>query len=113
MAKIIISLIFILICNLEARKSFEQACVECHTTNVPDLATLYFRYLQTYGSTRRVHDAMSAYLSAPDINNSILPPQVVKGFGLHSPISPHELEYYLNIYLEQYDVKKRIKLKHN
>ena len=93
-----------------AQESFDRACVTCHSTNIPDLETIYFRYLQTYGSTQRSQKAMRLYLLHPTIQDSTLPPQVLKGFGLHPPLSPKLLDQMLPIYFERYDLKKRIKL---
>lgn len=115
MAKISYLLIvtIVLVCNSTAfgNDSFDRTCVKCHSTNIPDLETIYFRYLQTYGSTKRSQKAMRLYLQHPTIQNSTLPPQVLKGFGLHAPISPHLLDQMLPHYFERYDLKKRVKFK--
>jgi len=92
-----------------AQESFDRACVTCHSTNIPDLETIYFRYLQTHGSTQRSQKAMRLYLLHPTIQGSTLPPQVLKSFGLHPPLSAKLLDQMLPLYFEKYDVKKRIK----
>ena len=92
-------------------ETFDHACVACHSTNIPDLQTLYFRYLQRYGSTERSFDAMRQYLQNPTIQGSTLPPQVLKSFGLHPPLSPALLDQMIPLYFEKYDVKKRLKFK--
>ncbi|MDD5386109.1 MAG: hypothetical protein PHQ22_02835 [Sulfuricurvum sp.] len=94
-----------------AKESFEHACVTCHSTNIPDLEMIYFRYLQTHGSTKRSQKAMRLYLLNPTIQGSTLPPQVLKSFGLHPPLSPALLDQMLPLYFERYDVKKRIQFK--
>jgi hypothetical protein len=97
--------------NSFAQESFDRACVTCHSTNIPDLETIYFRYLQTHGSTKRSQKAMRLYLLHPTIQGSTLPPQVLKSFGLHPPLSTELLDQMLPLYFEKYDVKKRLKLK--
>ncbi|MGZ5207730.1 MAG: hypothetical protein ACXWB0_01805 [Sulfuricurvum sp.] len=92
-------------------ENFDHACVSCHSTNIPDLETIYFRYLQTYGSTQRSQKAMRRYLQHPTIQSSTFRPQVLKSFGLHPPLSPTLLDQMLPLYFERYDVKKRIKFK--
>ncbi|MGZ8547694.1 MAG: hypothetical protein ACXWVW_03675 [Sulfuricurvum sp.] len=92
-------------------ENFERACVTCHSTNIPDLETIYFRYLQTHGSAQRSQKAMRLYLQHPTIQDSTLPLQVLKSFGLHPPLSPTLLDQMLPLYFERYDVKKRIKFK--
>ena len=115
MAKISYRLIigFFLLLSITAYgdERFDHACVECHSTNIPNLQKLYFRYLQKYGSTKRSFDAMHDYLQHPTMKDSTLLPQVLKGFGLHPPIAPTLLEEMLPLYFEKYDVKKRLKFK--
>ncbi|HQS67924.1 MAG TPA: hypothetical protein PLM93_12125 [Sulfuricurvum sp.] len=102
-----------LLCNITALcdENFDRDCVTCHSTNIPDLETIYFRYLQTHGSIKRSQKAMRHYLQHPTIQGSTLRPQVLKNFGLHPPLSPVLLDQMLPLYFEKYDVKKRIKLK--
>lgn len=115
MAKISYRLILgiLLLFNITAfcSDNFDSACVTCHSTNIPDLETIYFRYLQTHGSTGRAQQAMYHYLQHPTIQGSTLPPQVLKSFGLHPPLSAALLKQMLPLYFERYDVKKRIKFK--
>lgn len=92
-----------------AQESFNRACVTCHSTNIPDLETIYFYYLQTHGSTKRSQKAMRLYLLHPTIQGSTLPPKVLKNFGLHPPLSPALLDQMLPLYFERYDVKQRIR----
>lgn len=94
-------------------QEFDRSCVACHTAHAPDLQNIYSRYLQVYGSQKRSKEAMRRYLLSPKKETSIMPPQALALFGLHSPIPSKNLDSLLNVYFEQYDVKKRIKLKLN
>jgi len=102
-----------LLCNITVLgdENFDHACVTCHSTNIPDLETIYFRYLQTHGSVKRSQKAMRHYLQHPTIQASTFRPQVLKNFGLHPYLSLAVLNQMLPVYFERYDVKKRIKLK--
>lgn len=107
-----IFLFFFFNTSVFAQESFNHACVRCHSTNIPDLETIYFRYLQTHGSTKRSQKAMRLYLLHPTIQGSTLPPQVLKSFGLHPPLSAELLDQMLPLYFDRYDVKKRIKFQY-
>lgn len=115
MAKIpyslIIGLFLLLTSDAFSDEKFERVCVECHSVNIPDLPKLYFRYLQKHGSVNRAYDAMRYYLEHPTVKESVLLPQVLKGFGLHPKIYPELLDEMLPIYFKKYDVKKRLKFK--
>jgi len=109
--RLIVGLFLLLSITAFGDERFDHACVECHSTNIPDLQTLYFRYLQKHGSTSRSFAVMRHYLQNPTIEGSTLPPQVLKSFGLHPPLEPALLDEMLPLYFERYDVKKRLKFK--
>jgi len=109
--RLVLTIVFVLPILAFGNDRFKRQCVSCHSTDIPDLETLYFRYLQTHGSTQRSQKAMRLYLLHPTIQNSTLPPQVLKGFGLHPPLTPELLDQTLPMYFETYDLTKRIKFK--
>ena len=94
--------------GLVSANLLDKECVACHIKNGPDLESVYFRYLQIYGSEHRAQVAMYRFLTHPDPQLSIMPEQVLKRFGLHPVMDPDRAKVLLPFYYQRFNVKTRL-----
>lgn len=111
MAKIIFSILFAF--SLCATDEFKTQCLNCHhEESAPDMYEVYLIYLKKHGSNKRTKKAMFEFLKNPKVEQSRLKVAVISHYGLHPALSlkDQQLRGLIDTYIEQYDVKKRIKI---
>ena len=99
--------------SLCAADEFKTQCLNCHhEENTPDMYEVYLIYLKKHGSNKRVKEAMFDFLKNPKVEQSRLKVAVISRYGLHPSLSlkDKQLRGLIDTYIEQYDVKKHIKI---
>jgi cytochrome c1 len=90
----------------------EENCLACHREQkLPD-NLIYRRYLLKYSSQKRIEKALTSYLKIPSKEHSIMPREFFLRFPMKYPTTLDEATLQGNIraYMEQFDVKRRLRL---
>ena len=88
----------------------ERECFQCHKEQkIPSEAT-YRRYLRKYSSKDTIREMMLAYLKAPTIERSIMPPQFFSKFTIKevSQLKEEELRKRIDDYVDYFDINKKL-----
>jgi len=111
MGKIVISLTLLtLLISAKELNSFENICLSCHKQQQIPSSLIYKRYLMKYSTKERVEKAMFIYMKNPKKEYSIMPPPFFLKFPMKKKISLDDksLHKYIKIYLEWFDIKKKL-----
>jgi len=94
----------------ERYSALERECLQCHKEQkIPSEAT-YRRYLRKYSSKKTIREMMLAYLKAPSIEKSIMPPQFFGKFPIKevSQLKEEVLRDRIDDYVRYYDVNTKL-----
>lgn len=88
---------------------FEKNCLVCHGDDFK-FNIIMKKYTLKYSSEKKIKKAMFYYLKEPKEQNSILPYEYIKKFGIKekSPLSEEELKKMIDIYYQKYNLKSKI-----
>ncbi len=93
-----------------ASPELERECFQCHKEQkIPSEAT-YRRYLRKYSSRETIREMMLAYLKAPAVEKSIMPPQFFGKFVIKevSLLKEEALRKRINDYIDYFDINKKL-----
>ncbi|SFV59365.1 hypothetical protein MNB_SV-8-839 [hydrothermal vent metagenome] len=93
-------------------QSVEQNCLHCHKQQQIPSNLIYKRYLMKYSTDKRMEEAIFAYLKHPDKAHSIMPSAFFSRFPMKksTTVDDSRLHKYIESYLEQFDVRKKLRL---
>ncbi len=103
--------ILIVVCSFSYLFALDElSCVECHKQkDIPD-EIIYKRYLLKYSTKKYMKKAIFDYLKNPDKKRSIMPSIFFTKFPMKEPMRDENLSKEIDLYLEIYDLKKRLVL---
>lgn len=114
MVKIIILFLMTLfsLCGSEkaASPELERECFQCHKEQkIPSEAT-YRRYLLKYSSKETIREMMLAYLKAPTVERSIMPPQFFSKYPIKevSLLKEEALRKRIDEYTDYFNISKKL-----
>lgn len=93
-----------------ALSTLERECLRCHKAQkIPSEAT-YRRYLRKYSSKETIREKMLAYLKAPTIEKSIMPPQFFSKYPIKevSLLKEETLRKRIDDYVDYFDINKKL-----
>jgi len=96
--------------TVERYSVLKRDCLRCHKTQkIPSEAT-YRRYLRKYSSKATIKEKMLAYLKAPSIKSSIMPPQFFGKFPIKevSQLKEEALRDRIDDYIDYFDINKKL-----
>jgi len=90
----------------------QTACLQCHQAEQIPSSLVYRRYLMRYSTPDRISKAMFRYLKNPSTSDSIMPSQFFLKFPMKEKMKMDDalLKAYIHLYIEKFDVKKRLVL---
>ncbi len=109
-------MIIVAICLLSSLQvnasSLQKACLACHIKEQIPNEIIYKRYLLKYSTKERMQKAIFSYLKKPNKIHSIMPKIFFTKFPMKpkNRLSDEDLNLYINLYLEEFDIKKRLVL---
>jgi len=107
-------LIPILICGyINASDMLEYKCISCHKAQKIPSQMIYKKYLLRYSTKEDIAKAIKSYLKSPKAQNSIMPKPFFDKFPTKEPttLEDAELEMLIKLYIDRYDVVKRLRVK--
>jgi len=110
MEKIAYILIITLTTTLVAN-DLDKYCLSCHIQNKLPTKAIYKRYLMRFSTKKNMKNAMFNYLKEPTIQNSIMPKEFFLKFKPKNSLNleDKQLDYLIDLFLDKYDIKKRLK----
>jgi hypothetical protein len=98
--------------NIQDNKAFENSCLSCHKQQQIPSGLIYKRYLMKYSTHKNMKEAMFSYLKDPKKEYSIMPAPFFLKFPMKEkiPLDDRTLHKYIQMYLEQFDIKKKLVL---
>jgi len=92
--------------------TFTGACLSCHQQQQIPSGLIYKRYLMKYSTRKGIEEAMFIYMKDPKKENSIMPVPFFLKFPMKEKISLDDrtLRKYIKMYLERFDIKKKLVL---
>ena len=94
----------------EEQNALQQRCLNCHhTQQIPD-NLVSKRYLMQYSTKARIEEAMFRYLEDPQKERSIMPAPFFLKFPMKEKTDLDEvtLKKMIQIYVEKFDIQKRL-----
>ena len=88
----------------------ERDCLKCHKDQSIPSEVIYRRYLMKYSSKETIREMMLAYLKAPSVESSIMPPQFFSKFPIKEMPQMKEevLRKRIDEYIDYFDINKRL-----
>jgi len=96
--------------NIFAFDDLQQSCIHCHQVQKIPSDMIYRKYLLKYSTKQNISKAMYNYIKSPSPQTSIMP----KPFFSKFPVKPllniedSELKKLIELYIDRYDVKRKL-----
>jgi len=105
----------VLLCSLQGSEKaapslLERECLQCHQAQKIPSESTYRRHLLKYSSKGRIREMMLAYLKAPSVKKSIMPPQFFSKFLIKeaSQLKEEVLRKRIDDYIDYFDINKKL-----
>jgi hypothetical protein len=92
--------------------AFANVCLNCHQQQQIPSSLIYKRYLMKYSTNKNMEKAIFNYLKDPKKEHSIMPAPFFLKFPMKEKIllDDKTLRKYIQLYLQQFDIKKKLVL---
>lgn len=90
---------------------YEQSCTPCHKNLQSGLDKLFYLYLQTYSSERRIKQALIDYLQAPEQEKSVMNSDYFKAHRIKqaTTLNEEQLQKAIDTYWERFKIFGKLK----
>jgi len=98
--------------NAEVPTIIQNNCLACHTKQKIPSELIYRRYLLKYSTNEKIKESLFGYLKNPKKETSIMPKQFFLKFPEKAALDLNDtaLSESIDVYLEYFDVKKKLVL---
>lgn len=101
---------FVFLIYAQASVEFEKNCLSCHGDDFK-FNIIMKKYTLKYSSEAKIKKAIFDYLKEPSFENSILPLEYIKKFGIKqkSSLTDDTLEQMVDIYYEKFNLPSKLR----